>query len=283
MRKNSSSVPLFNYLDYRQYLRDWYAKSKKSRASVSFRTFSKRAGFKSTNFFKLVMEGERNLTEESLLKFALGLSLNKQETEFFKNLVHFTQATTHAEKDTHYQQLIRSKKFSQLKPIDKQQYEYYSAWYHPVIRELIVSKNFDGTPTWVSRRLFPSVTEAQVEKSFEILEKLGLVEKTSQGQWKQTSTLLSTGAEVSSLVIMNYHKNLLDLTKEILEKVPSQQRDVSTMTLGVTKERLPQIKRKVQEFRQEILKLVSMDTEPEEVLQLNIQLFPVTRTDEDEK
>ncbi|MDO8518852.1 MAG: TIGR02147 family protein, partial [Deltaproteobacteria bacterium] len=56
-----------------------------------------------------------------------------------------------------------------------------------------------------------------------------------------------------------------------------QHRDVSTLTLGIRKERLPQLKQKIQEFRKEILKFVSADTEPEEVAQINIQMYPLTR------
>ncbi len=44
----------------------------------SYRVFSRLAGFKSSNIFKLVMDGDRNLTEESLKKFILGLSLTGQ-------------------------------------------------------------------------------------------------------------------------------------------------------------------------------------------------------------
>ena len=279
MRSGSSTVNLFQYLDYRKFLRDWYQAAKKSRASFSFRTFSKRAGFQSTNFFKLVMDGERNLTEESLTKFVVGLKLNKQEQEFFRNLVFFNQAKTHEEKDLYYQRLIRSRKFNQLKPIEREQYEYYSTWYHTIIRELVVSKDFDGTPESIAKRISPSVTPAQAAKSIELLEKLGFIKKT-QGGWEQASSLVSTGPEVTSHMIVNYHKNLLDVTKEVLDQVPPSQRDVSTMTLGVLRDRIPQLKKKIQEFRQEILKLVSTDTDPEEVVKLNIQLFPMTQLKE---
>lgn len=277
MKKDSSPANIFNYLDYRRFLRDWYEAAKKTRASFSYRTFSKRAGFRSTNFFKLVMDGERNLTEESLVKFMTGLKLNKQEQEFFRNLVFFNQAKTHEEKDLYYQCLIRSKKYNQLKPIERQHYEYYSTWYHPVVRELAVSKDFDGTPEWIAKKVFPPITPAQAANSMELLEQLGFIEKIGENKWRQSSTLLSTGPEIVSHIVVNYHKNLLDVTKEILETVSAAKRDISTMTLGVAKERLPELKKKIQEFRQEILKLVSTDTHPEEVVQLNIQLFPVTR------
>ena len=102
MPRTASKINLFTYLDYRKFLKDWYTQAKKERSSFSFRVFSKRAGFESPNFFKLVMDGKRNLTAKSLPKFIVGLKLNKQEQEFFQSLVAYTQASTHEEKDEHW-------------------------------------------------------------------------------------------------------------------------------------------------------------------------------------
>lgn len=277
MVRTSSTVNVFRYLDYRKFLRDWYTEKKRSRTSFSFRCFSKRAGFRSTNFFKLVMEGSRNLTEKSLAKFVIGLKLNKQEQEFFQNLVFFNQSKTHEDRDSYYQRMLQSRKFSQLQPIEKQQYEFYAAWYHPVVRELVASKDFDGTAEWLTERIAPPITVSQAERSIKLLETLGMIEKTADNRWKQASSIISTGAEVSSLALFNYHKNLLDLSKDILEQVPAEERDVSAMTLGVMKERIPELKKKIQEFRREVLKLVSTDVHPDEVVQLDIQMFPLTK------
>lgn len=277
MKKGGSTINLFEYLDYRAYLKDIYQTAKKSRGSFSFRRFSQMAGFASPNFLKLVMDGKRNLTEDSLPKFMTGLKLNKQEQEFFRNLVYYNQAKTHEKKDYYYQRLIQSKKFSQLKPIEKNQYEYCSEWYHSVVRELAVSKDFDGTPEWLSRRIFPSITPAQARKSLETLETLGFISKDEEGKYRQSSPLVSTGNEVTSLALYNYHMNLLDVAKTALEGVPAEQRDMSSMTLGVAQSRVPDLKKMIQEFRQQVMKTVSTDREPEEVVQLSIQLFPLTR------
>lgn len=270
-----SVISVFEYTDYRKFLRDWY-RAAKGATSLSYRAFSKRAGLKSINFFKFVMDGVRNLTEESIGKFAAGLKLNKQETEFFKSLVFYTQAKTHEEKNRRYQNLLRSRKYSQLKPIERDQYEYYATWYHPVVRELVASKDFDGSFGWIAERLSPAITPAQAEKSVEILEKLGFIERTGNGRWKQASALVSTGAELKSHVVHNYHKIVLDLTKRVIDEMPPERRDVSTMTLGVARGRVPELKKLIQNFRQEILKAVASDAEPEEVVQLNIQMFPLT-------
>lgn len=277
MGKRSSRVNLFEYRDYRAYLKDWYQEAKNSKPSFSFRSFAKKAGFQTSNFLMLVMNGKRNLTEQSLAKFIVGLDLNKQEQEFFRNLVFFNQAKSHKDKDFYYQRLLQSKKLSKVKPIEKRQYEYYSTWYHPVIRELVVSKEFDGTPEWLSKRLFPTVTPVQCAKSIELLEKLGFIKKVRPNKWKQSSTIISTGPALTSLIVHNYHKAILDLTKDAMDQLSTKQRDASTLTLGVKKERLPQLRARIQEFRQEILKMVSEDVEPEEVAQLNIQFFPVTK------
>ncbi len=275
MRK-PSPVNVFEYTDYRAFLRDWYEAAKKGGGTLSYRSFAQRAGLKSINFYKFVMDGVRNLTFDSAAKFALGLKLNKQETEFFKKLVFYTQAKTHEEKNRRYQDLLRSRKYSQLKPIERDQYEYYATWYHPVVRELVASKDFDGTFAWIAGRLSPSITPAQAEKSVELLEKLGFIEQMENGHWKQASSIVSTGAELKSHVVHNYHKIVLDLAKRVIDELPVERRDVSTMTLGVNRGRITELKELIQNFRQEILKAVASDTEPEEVVQLNIQMFPLT-------
>ncbi len=231
----------------------------------------------------LVMNGKRNLTEESIGKFCGGMSLHHEESEFFRNLVFFNQAKTHHEKNAYYQKLLQSKKFKKLKPIEKQHYEYYSTWYHPVVRELVAAHDFDGSSEWISARTNPSLTPMQVTKSIELLQSLGLIYKNSKNRWEQTNPIVSTGPELKSLIVHNYHKSILDLTLQVMDTLSVKEREVSTMTLGVKKDRIPELKAKIREFRQEILKMVSVDTEPEEVAQLNIQFFPLTKILENPK
>lgn len=279
MKDEKEKISVFNYKDYRSFLCDWFEDVKARSRGFSHRAFAKRAGLSSSNFFMLVMQGKRNLTESSLRKIIEGLKLNKQEQEFFRNLVFFNQAKTHEEKDFYYKKLLQSRKYRQIKPIAKERYSYYSEWYHPVIREMVISHDFDGTPEWLAEHIQPKITPARAARSIEILEKLGFIEKTKSGKWRQTSTLVSTGPEVHSMVVHNYHKRLLDLSKDVMDELPLTERDVSALTLGVKKERLPEILTKIREFRKEILKMVSGDSDPEEVLQLNIQFFPVAKCD----
>ncbi len=276
--ESGNGINLFQYLDYREYLRDYYVEQKKTRAGFSLRTFSKKAGFGSSNLLKLVMDGERNLTEESLTKFMKGLNLNKKEQEFFRNLVHFNQAKTHENKNYYYHKLLQSKHFNNLKPMEKEQYEFYSTWYHAVVRELITSDKYDGHIDSLYEKITPKISVKEIEKSVALLENIGFIKKTKNGKWKVSDTIVTTGPECASVILMNYHKSFLNLVKEEIENVPPDHRDVSVLTLGVDKNKLPEIKKRVQKFRQDILKLVSDQKNPSEVLALAIQLLPLTKT-----
>lgn len=282
MVRQKSPAELFRYLDYRQFLRDWYREAKRTGRPLSFRAFSQRAGFHSPNVLHLVMSGKRNLTEESIQKFSAGLQLNKQEREFFRNLVWFNQAATHEEKDRYYRRLLQSRKFSQLKPLGREQYTFYSEWFHPVIRELVVTKGFDGTAEWLARQISPTIETEQATRSLALLEKLGLIAREGPAKWRQTSSLVSTGPDVDSIIVMNYHRELLRLARELLPLVPAEQRDVSALTLGIPRRQLEDVKRKIREFRQELLKLAASDEAGETVVQVAIQMFPVTSMGERE-
>lgn len=268
---------VFEYKDYRVYLQNWVQHSKATRPHFSYRWFSKKAGFQSSNFLMLVLQGKRNLTEDSLKKCVTGMDLNKQEEEFFRNLVFLNQSQNQDQKHAYLTQMLRSKKVRQQKRIERQHYEYYSTWYNPVVRELAVAKGCTGTPEEIAERLAPQVTPAQVAKSLALLESLGFIQKTADGKWRQSSTIISTSPELEHVVLHSYHKNVLEVTQSRMDALPPEQQQVFSMTLGIRKDRMAQLNAKLQEFQSEIFKLVAEDINPEEVVLLNVQLVPVSK------
>lgn len=268
---------VFSYLDYREFLRAWYDHAKKSRRGFSFRSFSLRAGFGSPNFLKRVMEGERGLTDDSLSRTASALGLNKSETEFFTHLVHYNQAADASERSLHYEALTKSRRFSELRPIESAQYEYYSEWYHPVIRELAVSADFDGTAEWLSKALSPLVNVGQAARSLMLLQELGFLARDEEGRFCQATPVITTGPEATDVIMHKYHHNLLTLAQALMPRIRAEERDVSALTLGIRRGRMAELKKMTQEFRRNVLKLVEGDTSPEDVVLLTLQLLPVTR------
>jgi uncharacterized protein (TIGR02147 family) len=66
------------------------------------------------------------------------------------------------------------------------------------------------------------------------------------------------------------------LAAEAIERIPKEQRDISTLTLSTSAACLEAIRERLSEVRQEIMEMVKMDGNAEEVYQLNFQVFPLT-------
>ena len=79
---------LFEYDNYRVYLKDFYESSKAENSHFSLRFFSRLAGFKSQSVLTQVIKGERNISLQSINKFIKALKLSKREGIFFKNLFY---------------------------------------------------------------------------------------------------------------------------------------------------------------------------------------------------
>jgi len=82
---------IFQYRDYRRFLYDFYHYKKLANPYYSYRLFSMKAGFRAPNLLKLVMDGQRNLTRESMEKFARALKLTDAESAYFAELVFHNQ------------------------------------------------------------------------------------------------------------------------------------------------------------------------------------------------
>lgn len=71
---------------------------------------------------------------------------------------------------------------------------------------------------------------------------------------------------------------MIDLGAEAVERIPREYREVSSMTLGLSKKMYLHLKEKIQNFKDEVLCDVLADnTDSEEVYQLNFQFFPLLK------
>ena len=272
---------IFEYSDYRQYLSDVYTYFKKTRPSFSYRYFSKKAGFSAPNFLKLVTEGKRSLTLKCIPKFAKALGINKQEAEFFRSLALFNQAKNSDEKTQYYQEMIKCRRFREINQLSKEVFRYYSNWYNIAIREMVNLPQFKEDPEWIASHVFPSIKPKQAQQALGLLLKLGMLKKDKKKKLVQSDPIVTTGPEVRSVAVANFHRSMLKLADKVLDDVPSLQRDISAVTIGVAKGQLPQIKNMIGQFRKELITtLRSSGGKPDEIYQLNIQLFPIVRKEQ---
>jgi uncharacterized protein (TIGR02147 family) len=93
----------------------------------------------------------------------------------------------------------------------------------------------------------------------------------------QKSAAISTGDEVNSLNVVNYHKQVTRLAEGAFDHTPRELRDISALTLGINALDAQLIKEKIQSFRKDIIEIAKASQGSDRVYQLNFQFFPVSR------
>jgi len=275
----NSKPNIFEFTDYREYLRKMYEHRKKNSRSFSFRSFARLAEMGSPNYLKLVMDGKRNLTQKTITQFVKGLQLNRSEAEFFENLVYFNQSEASEDKNKFFERMGRSRRYREIKQIQSQQFDFYSQWYHSAIRELVTLPHFKEDPQWIAKTLTPSITAKQAEDSLKLLQRLKLLVRSKRGKLVQTDATLATAPEVQSLAIGNFHRQMLERASDSIENISASLRDLSAITLGLKEEQIPELKKRILKFRRELLvSLGNNEKNNSQVYQMNIQLFPLSQT-----
>ena len=266
--------------DYRAYLEALIEHLRNTRR-FSYRYFAQRAGFSSTSFLKLVLQGERNLSPSSIGKFVKALSLSAQEADAFEALVLFNQAKTDEERNRHYIRLRKCAKSSvPMTQLDTPQYDLYSRWYVLPIREMLLLPDFQEDPVWISKRIFPPIKPEQAAKSLELLEKIGLARRNKEGRLVPVDVKLATPKQVASLAVRNFQRAMLQRSEESLESVAIDERNFTSLTAGLTAEQYKILCEEIREFEKRMLDLIEDSPRSEgvrEIYHMAVQLFPVTR------
>lgn len=266
-------------MDYRVFLRDYYNAKKEANSAFSLRVFSDKIGFKAKDFISRVMNGEKNLSTQSIPKVAAGLRLGKHETEFFIGLVEFNQAETSADRDKAFEKMQAALKVARF--AEKQhllghaQYMVYSNWRHLTIRSLIGMFGFDGDYANLAKQVHPSISVDEAKQSVKLLEECQLIKKNEDGKYNLTESAITTGDRTSKLALRGYHQQCLKLGADSIDRDPPSKRHISGLTLGISQEGYDRIVERINAFRKEIALIAEEDEGSDKVFQMEFAMFQV--------
>ena len=279
MGATKSTKKIFEYLDYREFLKDYYNAKKQANPAFSLRVFSDKIGFKAKDFISRVMNGEKNLSGQSIPKVANGLRLGKHETEFFIGLVKFNQAETTEERNAAFEEMqaaLKVVRFAEKQHLlGHAQYMVYSHWRHLTIRSLIGMFGFDGDYEALARQVHPRITAEEAKQSVKLLEECMLIKKGKNGKYTLTENAITTGDRTSKLALRGYHQHCLKLAADSIDRDPPGSRHISGLTLGISQEGYERIVERINAFRKEIALIAEEDQNSDKVFQLEFAMFPV--------
>lgn len=270
---------IFEYLDYREFLRDYYKEKKDTFPAFSLRTFSDKIGFKAKDFISRVMQGEKNLSQQSIQKITSGLKFGKRETAFFEELVWFNQAETIEEKDSWFKKMQIELKIVRFTKSQHQlafyQYQVYSHWRHLVVRSLIGMFGFDGDYATLAKSVHPPITIEEAKESVELLENCKLIKQQQDGKYKLTEKDITTGDRTSRIALRGFHQHCLNLGADSIDRDPPNMRNITGLTLGISQDGYQKIVERMNSFRKEIAQIADEDKNADKVYQMQLLLFPV--------
>ncbi len=265
-----AELDIFSYRNFRDLLSDFYHSQKKEKTSYSYKAFAEKAGLNSPNYLKLVMDGKRNLSHKNIKKFAKGLGLAERRAEFFENLVYFNQTKEDETRDLYHARLKMLEAGPEAYLLNEEEKEAVTKWYYFVIREMAYLPDFKVDAQWIVKRLKKKINPDQAKEALKVLEKLGLL--TSH-----RSVTVDVSPRIKVSAINDFHREMGTQAVESVKDDNYEEREFNALTVSVSQENLPLVKERLREFRKELNRFLSNDKNADEVYQLNLQFFPLTR------
>jgi uncharacterized protein (TIGR02147 family) len=268
-------INVFNYIDYREFLEEFIAEKKRANPHFSYQVLASQAGFKSKSFIKMVVDGQKNLSDESMTQLNRVMKLGEKPFAYFKDLVAFNQAKSIQVRNYCFEKLLEHQKRGSTRLILQNQYDLLSAWYQGTLREIVTRVDFKEDYALLGSLVKPAISARKARKAVALLLKLGVIRRTAAG-YEQTDSSLTTGDEVRSLAATNFHIQNLNLAGAAIDSCASAERDISCIIAGMSRTGFEQVKKEIQAFRKRLMKIVENETSIERVYHINFQLFPTS-------
>lgn len=231
------------------------ARTEKNKA-YSLRSFAVNLGLPPSTLSQ-IMQGKRAPSQKNLEKICAHLGLTIVNEAFTKDSEEPSKETWHN---------VNTDVFAAI-----------SQWYHFAILELIKVHKGKLSPEFISERLGIKTMEARA--GLERLERLKLIKKNVRGNWVDLNNgfaayhdgLRTTEAQKALM------GQMLEIAREKIQTVPLEKRDHSSMTLSVRKKDVPKAKELLKKFRREFTALMEEAGEPDEVYELTMAFYPLTK------
>lgn len=266
---------VFEYLNYRDYLKAFYTYRKTASRSFSYRSFARQIGVPGHGHIKMVMEGQRNLSPKMARKIGLACDLDRNGTAYFVTLVRWNQSTDLYERQSLWRELVALRSDRTSHEISDEESFLLADWWNVAVFETLRLEDFSDDPAWIAQRLGNQISPERVLDILNGLLEAGLIERTPEGLRESKQTLVK-GGDAPNAVIQLFHHQAASAGIRALETTPVPLREYMATTVTIRRDQLADIKSDIRRFQQRLLQAAESIRGGEEVYQLNIQFFPIT-------
>lgn len=271
---------LFDYDDFRKFLQDYFDEQKKIRATFSHRFFAAKAGFSSSSYCLNVIRGRFNLTPKSIEKIAKAMDFEPLQKSYFEALVQYNQAEKADDRELAWKRIEEIRKSMDFTHVSTREQAYFSKWYYPVIRELVVNSDWNGNFMRLARLLDPQITTEDARRAVQHLEEWGLI-RNVDGHYEETSQMLDATL-VPPMALRQIRREYIQHAIGAVEQKSRNERFAAFTTLAMSENSYNYATEVLEEARRKIIARVASDTNVEKVYELMVVAFPMSKKMEKE-
>lgn len=273
---------LFDYDDCRKFLHDYFEEQKKVSTAFSHRYFAAKAGFKTSSYCLNVIRGRFKLTQKSAEKIATAMGLGDVQRNYFLTLAEFNQSEKIEKRDLLWERILQIRKAAEFTHLTNREQTYFSKWYNPIIRELMVNSNWNEDYKVLARMVTPPITANEARNAVKNLLELGLVKKIDGG-YEETS-LMVDASNVSPIALHQIRRDYIQHAMRAVECIPRDEQYAAFTTLAMSEETFKYVIDVMKDARKKIMTKVANDTNVERVYEMMFMTFPMSqKISEDEK
>ena len=252
-------------MEIRRRLTEELLKSRAKNPSYSMRAFARKAGI-APSALSEVLNGKRTISQKLAARIADRLMWSPEVLEELESLPRYRKRGT----------------VPQPRSIDltMDHFSVVSDWHHFAILSLAETKDFKSDTGWIANRL--QITKPMAAKALERLERLGMLERGSDGRLFATGVSYASPDEIASLALRKSHAQNLELAKKSLQEDSVEIRDFTSITMAIDPEKIPEAKKMIRQFRNELCAFLESG-DKKEVFKFCMQMLPLSKMSQEEE
>ncbi len=277
----ASHVPdpdVFQYLDYREFIRDWLAARARH---PSLRGFARRAHC-SPSLVSAIVSGQRDLDTGRAEVFAAAMQLDDAQRSHLVALVALAHDPSRERRQRAREEVETTRRFKGAHRVTDATFTVLSDPEVAAVFELARCRGWRADGNWIAQALIPPITAGAAMAALEVLKTVGMLVRDAEGglavperEWRTEHDL---EYDVVNAAADRLHRRILATAPEVLDVVPAPERQFGALTFAVSASVVPELKAKVTRFYEEIMHLVEMNDGPNDrVYRLCVQLYPVAK------
>lgn len=278
LSKIAEQINVCDFADYKDFFRQVYSAAKKEKPKYTYIAFTEELGLGQSNLMNLIVNGQRRLSRKNALIVIKALSLVLEKRRYLLRLVELDNSRNMDKREKIVSKIIEIKSETLDDTKARDQMRFYSHWLHALVFEIIGLKDSPATPEAIAEALIPHAAADEVQRSLNLLESLGLIEKTGENEaYQKIQSHFIMDENIRGVGPLAFHSKMIDLAKDALTRIHEDEREISSITMAMPEQSIATLRKLVEEFQNKVLELSEQFKESDTVYQVNFQVFPLTK------